>query len=353
MRIAIVGGGIAGALLAWRLRQASRCVSVDIFIGDLSADSDATGASGGMVRGFEIAAESCRMAAESLTEIRGSARLRGWAGYREIGSVYLLPHGVDPTDSVATVDRSLPGSATVTHGTQLADAYLFHNLPVGTIGIVERHAGYISPARLRSAVLAQLAAAGTTICRLQVARVAPTPTVRLADGTIFGYDIVVVAAGAWTPRLLAECGLSVGSLRTKQIQYTIYPARLPGLGAFVDDTTGLYGRPVDGGSFLLGLPGDRWDVDPAAVVPDTRLADEVAACAQRQLGLSVATYPPARTIAASDCYHDPPGLALRASAPGAALFTFTGGSGGAAKTVLAASRTAATELLQFSGSALQ
>jgi hypothetical protein len=59
---------------------------------------------------------------------------------------------------------------------------------------------------------------------------------------------------------------------------------------------------------------------------------------------AVAGAPP-RTVASFDCYHEPPGLALRDAVPGAALFTFTGGSGGAAKTVLATSRAAAGVLL--------
>jgi hypothetical protein len=53
---------------------------------------------------------------------------------------------------------------------------------------------------------------------------------------------------------------------------------------------------------------------------------------------------PIRTVAAFDCYSDPPGLTLRpTSIP--SVFTFTGGSGGAAKTALAASRLAAAALL--------
>ena len=50
-------------------------------------------------------------------------------------------------------------------------------------------------------------------------------------------------------------------------------------------------------------------------------------------------------ISAADCYCDPPALALREvgeRVPG--WFTFTGGSGGAAKAVLAAGRRAALRL---------
>ena len=320
MRVAVVGGGVAGALLAWRVRQLAPRIAVDVYTGT-PTESDATGASGGLVRGFERALDACRLAADSLAELRGDPVLRESAGYREIGSIYLLPPDRDPSASVAVVDERLPGSATV-------------GAEDGAIAVTERHAGYLSPARLRACVLSWLADGGVGIRPMPVVAVDPGPALRLADGTGIGYDAVVVAAGAWTPALLAASGLAAGGLRTKQIQYSVFRTRPARPSVFVDERTGLYGRPARDGEVLLGLPGDRWDVDPAEVRPDPALAERVAA---------VAGVRPHRTVASADCYHDPPGLELRDA--GAAVFTFTGGSGGAAKTVLAASRVAAAALL--------
>jgi glycine/D-amino acid oxidase-like deaminating enzyme len=224
----------------------------------------------------------------------------------------------------------------------LSGGYPFRALPAGTTAVVERHSGYFSPAALRAAVLAQLANHGVAIREAPVTGLDAAPGVRLADGTIADYDVVVVAAGAWTPALLAANGLRGDGLSTRQIQYSVFPAAPAGLGAFVDDTTGLYGRPADGGGFQLGLPCDRCDVDPARLATDTGLVERVAARASSRLGLP--STGPHRTVASSDCYHDPPGLALRPTGA-AAIHTFTGGSGGAAKTVLAVSRTVATALL--------
>ncbi len=326
MRIAVVGGGIAGALLAWRLRQ----VSVDVYLSPTSTDASAV--SGGMVRGFERSLGACRRAAGSLAELRADPVLRAAAAYREIGSVYLLPPGTDPTGPVRVVEEWLPGSATVLTNTE-------YPLAPGATAVVERHAGYLSPAGLRAAALAWAAEAGATIRAIPVARLDPSPAVRLVDGTIRGYDAVIVAAGAWTPALLGTSDLPTDGLRTKQIQYSVYWGQLPGLGAFVDDITGLYGRPAGDGEFLLGLPGDRWDVDPAALAPDTDLVERVTERAGDLLGASR----PLWTRVSADCYHDSPGLVLREVKD--ALFTFTGGSGGAAKSVLAASRVAAAALL--------
>ncbi len=332
MRIAVVGGGVAGALLAWRLCQAAPHTEIDVHT---APHPDASGASGGLVRGFDESPDACRPAAESLAELCGDNTLRAASGYREVGSVYLLPPGVQESASVEIVAELMPGSVSVRTG-----AYPFLGLRPGTTAVTERRAGYLSPARLRTAVLGWLADGGATIRPVPVTHIGPT--LRLVDGRTRGYDAVVVAAGAWTPALLAASGLATDGLRTKQIQYAVYPGLLPGLGAFVDGETGLYGRPDDDG-FLLGLPSDRWDVDPAGVRLDRELVARTTEQARCLLGVP-ATDRLNRTVVSSDCYREPPGLALREVAAG--VFTFTGGSGGAAKTVLAASRTAAALLVR-------
>jgi glycine/D-amino acid oxidase-like deaminating enzyme len=254
--------------------------------------------------------------------------------------VYLLPDGVDPTEQLGTVERLVPGSIALAAQRQLATAYPFRDLTAATVGVVEARAGYISPNGLRDGVLKDLRGDTVTIRPDRVAAVTAAPAVRLADGTLIGYDVVVLATGAWTPRLLAASGLGDGGLRTKQIQYAIWEVELAGLGSFFHAASGLYGRPDAAGSFLLGLPCDHWDVDPEAVTADVDLVSRVARCAGEVFGLAVGRRH--RTVAAFDCFHESPGLRLRRVRPG--LFTFTGGSGAAAKTALAVSRTAAAAL---------
>ena len=227
---------------------------------------------------------------------------------------------------------------------ELADRYPFRGLPPGTVGIVERRAGYFSPDRLRAGILARVRAA---VHEIAVAGVTPVPTVRLCDGAERRFDAVVVTAGAWSVRLLTDAGTPPDGLRTKRIQYSVHAGCPAGLGAFVDETSGLYGRPTSDGGMLVGLPSDEWDVDPGASAPDRALADRVADGVRTRFGAPVLAAAAIRTVASFDCYADPPGLALRPAAAGSALFSFTGGSGGAAKTVLAASRRAAQELFQI------
>jgi glycine/D-amino acid oxidase-like deaminating enzyme len=349
MRVAIVGAGIAGALLGWRLTGGADRVDVEVFAGRRPGAADATGASGGLVRGYETDPVACRLAAESLAELLGSTMLRDWSDYRQVGSIYLAHATTDLSDALVTMADLLPRSAVAATGAELAGRCPLRGLPAGTVGIVERRAGYLSPARLRAAVLARInAAAGAVVHDIDVAGVTPQPAVRLVDGTERHFDTVVVAAGAWSARLLTGAGTDGGGLRTKRIQYNLHPYCPTGLGAFVDESSGLYGRPTPDGSLLVGLPSDEWDVDPQGVHPDRALADRVAAAVRSRLGASSGDAQITRTVASFDCYTDPPGLALRPTAAGSALFSFTGGSGGAAKTVLAASRKAAHDLLQLS-----
>jgi glycine/D-amino acid oxidase-like deaminating enzyme len=343
VHIAIIGGGVAGTLLALRLSRSPRHPEVDLFLGAVPPGGDASGASGGMVRGFETDQAACRAAAESLVELHGSSSLREWSGYRETGSVYLLADGADQAGSVTILAELLPRSAEVVDRVRLARDHPFRELPPGAVAVVERRAGHLSPDRLRAGVLAELARVGVALRRIPVSRVTSDPVVRTGDGAVLTYDAVVLAAGAWTPRILRDSGLPDGNLRTKQIQYSVCHAALNNLCCFVDDGTGLYGRPLRPGAFLLGLPTDRWEVNPDRVTRDHKLAEQVVECAERTFGTPVRAV---RTVASFDCFHDPAGLALRPAGTGAGLYTFTGGSGGAAKTVLAASRAAANVLLQ-------
>jgi hypothetical protein len=344
LRVGIVGGGLAGALLGWRLRLSDRNAAVEIAAGP-ACGRDATAASGGMVRGYEPAPEQRRLAIEALVELRASRLLRSWAGYTEIGSRYLQPTPVDPV-ALAELHQWLPGSAYA-----CGQAYRQADRPP-VYEVAERHAGYISPSDLRRAALDDFVRIGGRVVSGAVAGIHPEP-----DGTISWtigddrrrHDIVIVAAGPWTPRLLAAGALPAAGYRTKQIQYGVYHASgAPGrLTTIVDETTGLYGRPGPGGRMLFGVPSDRYGVEPDRLHPDGALERRAAELAVRAVpGLRLG--PPAQVVVAADCYTSPPVLRLRLLSDDLPnLYTFTGGSGGAAKTSLAASRHAAHRLLEL------
>lgn len=337
MRACIVGGGLAGSLLAWRLSRSGWTVEL---LTTSPGGGDATAASGGAVRAYEEDPEQRRLAATSLVELLASPTLRRWADYRETGSVCLRRDPAGLIDAVEDIDALLPGSVDVPGAAELARAG-WAGLPAGAIGLAERHAGHLSPDRLRTAVLAD-ARARVSVRDCRVATVRPRP-----DGLVgcagADHDVVVLATGPWTPAVLAALGLPAAGYRTKAIQYAVHRTGDWRPPQFVDGLTGLFGRPTTDGGLLLGLPTERWDVDPDRPAADPALPPAAAELVRARFpGLRLG--PAAPPVTASDCYAATPGLALRRVLDTHPVFTFTGGAGGAAKTALAASARAALEL---------
>jgi glycine/D-amino acid oxidase-like deaminating enzyme len=330
VRACIVGGGLAGSLLAWRLALAEPGRSIDVVTGTAP---DASAASGGAVRAYEEDPEQRRLATAGMVELLGSRVLREWAGFVRADSVYLRRSAAGLAAAAAEVEQLLPGSVELLDAAGLARLG-WADVHAGGTGVHERLAGYCSPDRLRTAVLAD---APITV---------HSGPVRSVEGTTVdgrAYDVVVLATGPWTPRLLRSWDLPAEAWRTKSIQYAVHPAGdwLP--TAFVDGVTGLFGRPAAGGGVLLGLPTELWDADPDAPPVTPSLGEEAARLAAARFP-RLRLGPPAPRVGAVDCYRAPGALTLRRVLPGVPLFSFSGGSGGSAKTALAASARAALQL---------
>jgi len=74
---------------------------------------------------------------------------------------------------------------------------------------------------------------------------------------------VVLAAGAWSPRIARELGVDLRT-RPKAID-TVAVARPPELTShmvFIDNVQGNYFRTEAGGLTLVGVPCQDWDIDP-------------------------------------------------------------------------------------------
>jgi len=352
VRLGVVGGGIAGSLLAWRLVQDWPGSDVELLceqVPGARGGGDATAWSGGLVRGFEPDLPRSQMAADSLTKLRGIPSLAAASQYREIGAVYLSEATPQTplAPRVAAVRQRLPGSVRVVAADELSEAYGWAGVPAGSVAVAERVAGYASLGGLRQLLIRELASSGVLVGGGTVTQVRPGPrgSVTCHVGPArHDYDAVVLAVGRWTPALLTRSGLPADPYRTKLIQYGIYGAEGMDLPTFVDETTGLYGRAAHDGHVLLGVPTDQWDVDPDRPPPD--LEGQA-----RAKDLASARFPTLRVgaleqfVTSADAYTPTPGLALRrVLAGGSRLFTFTGGSGGAAKTSLAASHRAVQQL---------
>jgi len=349
MHVSVIGGGLAGALLGWRLAQQPDVDRVTMAPG-AARRRDATAASGGLVRGYETEPAQRRLAIDSLTELLADDRLREWAGYTETGAVYRPDHTASIEADAAEVSAALADSVRLLTAEELRErGWAGDDLDgSGVVAIEERRAGFLDPERLRSQVLADLAGRGEVELLPDGAVTDLAPGSFALAGTRHPADVLVLATGAWTPALLRAHGWDGAGLRTKAIQYTIFGIDGRPPGTFVDEVTGLYGKPVSTGQ-LLGLPTQAWDVDPDGPELDLTLSQAVFELAQRRFpGLRLVAG--AQPVAALDCYSSDSLLALRpVPDTGDQLFTFTGGSGGAAKTALAASTRAAIELASSAG----
>ena len=346
MRICVIGGGISGTLLAMRLAERPE---VEVLLVTTSAvRQDATSVSAGLVRGFEPDPFNATLARDSLAELYANTELRSMASYRETGSVY-LPRRAPGPEALFALESRLPGSTSLLDAGELAERFGVTGVPADAVAVLERRSGHIDPDQLRRQLLARLSALGAEVVRGSLGRLCPPPgpdhsTSFEVEDRSLAADAVVLAAGAWTAGLLAAIGLPHDSLATKVIQYAVYEVSGERPPAFVDEHSGLYGRPVGPRRMLLGLPTDRWIADvknPGCQFSTTeeRRVRELAEHMLPRLNLLRI----ARTAAAMDGYTPDGRLCLRAAAPG--LFTFTGGSGGGAKTALAAANIAAGQLL--------
>lgn len=345
MRVGIVGTGLAGCALAWRLHQLDPSTDIELVAGAAASRGvlDASAASGGLMRGFEPNAAACADAAASFAELLDDPALLRCSGFRTTGSLYVTP-AAGAGALASEVERLTNAPVRVLAAAELDREFGLRSTPDDYVGVVEPRAGYLSAAALRAGLLSDLAVRGVRVVELPFDRVsADMVGGLLADGRPVSFDVLVLATGPWTPRLLARSGLPTRGWRTKAIQYGVHRCSAEQPPAFVDDVTGLYGRPNGDREVLLGLPSEHWDVDADHPAPDERLAGRViTAVTERLPGLIVGAR--VDQITSADAYHERPGLALRPIAGRPGVHTFSGGSGGAAKTVLAASRRAAQQI---------
>lgn len=352
MRVRIAGGGLAGAALAWRLAQFSG-ITVDLLLGP-HRSRDATSASGGAVRAYETLAAQRELAIASTAELLASHTLRRWAGFRRASFVYVRDDAADLPQQVSEIEQVLPGSAAL-----MTAAEAFGRTADGpcwagpdAAAVVERQSGSISCGALRDALITDLARrphAEVRLATLTGATVGADRGVRSRTGDADSeHDILVLAAGAWTPDLLRRIGCAAAAYRTRSIQFSSYDAGSWRPSLFADDRTGLYGRPLAGGGIALGVPVTAWGAAPGcaaiAQAVDLQATQLAAECFPRlRLG------PVRARTSAVDCFCDPPVLSLRpVPGTGSSLLTFTGGSGSSAKTVLAASQRAALDIAGWS-----
>ena len=173
----------------------------------------------------------------------------------------------------------------------------------------EPDSGYVSPAeavagfRRRAEELGVRVLQWTRVTRIlrrgdRAAGVATTGG-ELEAGT------VVVAAGAWAPRLCQDVGVQLPA-RVKGVD-TVLVERPPALArphlAVADNVLGTYYRPESGSLTIVGVPCQEWDLDPDAAstaLPPSAAPEAARILTHRMPAMEHATL--LRGFRAFDCY---------------------------------------------------
>lgn len=247
----VVGGGIVGAHCALQLTRAGL---EDVVI--LERDEPASKASGraagsltiyGQERFGAEASAFCREFYEDLV-----SRYDDLAFHRE--DSYSLAYTDDGADHLRRDHESMTIDTEVLSPDELAEQQPVFAIEEVTAAMRIRDSAYTDPRQLTLAVHEAARERGVDLRLEAVTGLDPGEsgiTVETSDGT-HDAPVVVVAAGAWTKRLLADVGVEIAlKPRTSQIAI-LEPAEELHTPSWAARDFSVYGRPTTEGRVLFG-----------------------------------------------------------------------------------------------------
>lgn len=269
--VVVIGGGVTGTSTAFHLSKLGVRRVTLLERGILGAG--ATGKSGALVRMHYTNPYDAALAQASLPYFRGWGDLVG-AGdprYVETGVVRLVAPRHEPK-----LEANVAMLRGVGVDTRLIGRDELRALDPGcavddvTCAAWEPRSGYADPSATAFGFAAAARGRGAEIrvgTAAEAILVEGERVVGVATGEgAIATETVVVAAGAWAPRLLAPLGLDYG-LRTNRVQVAVV-RRPAGAEAphptYIDGPNGSWIRPEGELGTLAGLAIDELDVDPDA-----------------------------------------------------------------------------------------
>lgn len=264
----VVGAGITGAAVA---AQLARHGAAPLVLEAAVATRGATGASGGMVRGYDPDPVVARYAEASLASYADpTAWYSGTAPLHRTGAVTLAAaeHAAEFDRAAAALRATVGADCTVVSGDDVQEVYGVHT--AGGIALVEPGAGWVDPVQVTELFLRQAVRDGARLAsgvRLTAIR-QPDDDVLLesTQGAVRATRAVVLAIGGWAAR--PPIGVQAPQLRvrTRAVQASVLrrPTGTRPHATFIDLRTGGYGKPVDEHTSLVGAPLLVWDEDPCA-----------------------------------------------------------------------------------------
>ena len=252
--VVVVGGGVIGTSIAFALASAGVKRVTLLEKGALA--SGASGRSSALIRMHYVNEEDARLAWASFPVFRDWRERMG--GHRDAAA---LRANVEMLKKIG-IDTTALSPA------ELKTLQPFVNVDdVGAVAY-EPASGYASPADVVEGFRRQAQARGAHILQW-------TPATRIVrrESAVVGVETaaaridagaVVVAAGAWAPRLCREIGIALDA-RPKALD-TMLVTRPPEIAkphmVVIDHVLGTYFRPEGDAQTIVGVPCQVWDIDP-------------------------------------------------------------------------------------------
>ncbi len=304
----VVGGGVNGVSIAYAL--AARGVRRVVLCEKAALASGASGYSSALVRMHYTNEWDARLAFASFPVFRSWTEIMGGPSvFTHTGFVNVVaPPYAEALRRNVEMLRAIGIDTVALSPADLHDLQPFANVEDLGAAAWEPASGYADPAatvegfRRRAQDLGAEVRQWTGVTRIlrRESRVLGVETVagRIDAGA------VVVAAGAWAPRLCREIGLDIPA-RVKgldTVQVTPPAALTDPHMIFIDNVQGSYFRPESGIRTIVGVPCQEWDLDPdgPAVLAPGAAAVGAQILTHRIPALEGATL--ARGYRAFDCY---------------------------------------------------
>jgi sarcosine oxidase, subunit beta len=264
--VVVVGAGVNGTSIAYAL--ASRGVKT-VLVDKGAVAGGASGRSSALVRMHYTNEWDARLAWASFPVFKHWSDLIGGPPvFTHTGFVNVVaPPYADNLRKNVEMLRGIGVNTTAISPAELKALQPFANVDDVGAAAYEPDSGYANPAETVEGFRRRAKELGARIMQwTAVTKIDRRESRVLGVDTIAGRidaGAVVLAAGAWSPRICREIGLDLYS-RSKAID-TVAVTRPPELAShmvFIDNIQGNYFRTEAGGLTLAGVPCQEWDINP-------------------------------------------------------------------------------------------
>jgi glycine/D-amino acid oxidase-like deaminating enzyme len=307
--VVVIGGGVNGASIAYAL--AARGVKRVVLLEQGPLAHGASGRSSALVRMHYTNEWDARLAWASFPVFRHWSELMGGPPvFTHTGFVNVVgPQYTEALGKNIEMLRGIGINTTALTPAELRELQPFARVDDLGAAAYEPDSGYANPVDVVEGFGRRARELGASVrlwtpATAVLRRESRVTGVETAAGVIHA-GAIVVAAGAWAPRLCREMGLALPA-RPKAID-TVAVTRPPELArghmVFIDNAQGSYFRQEAGGLTLVGVPCQEWDVDPDTLgtgLPPHAAGVGASILTHRIPAMEAATL--ARGYRAFDCY---------------------------------------------------